>query len=88
MKTRELTLNNEHGLHMRVAGQIVKLARTHDCDVRVSYNGTRNANASSIMQLMTLGAVHGARVLVQADGPDEELVISELTDILSNGAGI
>jgi phosphocarrier protein HPr len=88
MKTKEMTLNNEHGLHLRVAGEIVKLAQSHQCQLSLSCNGCKYVNACSIMQLLTLGATKGTRVDVQADGPDAEAVLKELSSILGDGAGI
>lgn len=88
MKTREVVVKTEHGLHLRVAGQIVKLAGEHDCRVKLSCDGCRHADACSVMQLLMLGAARGAHVSVQADGPDEEAVVERLTDLFQDGAGI
>ncbi|MEI7880104.1 MAG: HPr family phosphocarrier protein [bacterium] len=88
MKKKELIVNTKNGLHLRVAGEIVKLAKTHDCQLTLSCNGCPRANACSIMQLLTLEAVHGTRLEVQAEGPDADFVFEKLTDLLSDGAGI
>lgn len=88
MKKRELIVNTQNGLHLRVAGEIVKLAKAHDCQLTLSCNGCPRANACSIMQLLTLEAVHGTKLVAQAEGPEAELVFEKLSDILSDGAGI
>lgn len=88
MKTKELTLNREHGLHLRVAGEIVKLVQSHECRVSLSCEGCKFANACSIMQLLTLGATKGAVVEAHAEGPDEDVVMAKLSTILGDGAGI
>ena len=61
MKKKELTLNSEHGLHLRVAGEIVKIVNAHECQLSISCDGCKRANACSIMQLLTLGAAKGTR---------------------------
>ena len=88
MKTKQMVVETKHGLHLRMAGEIAKLAGTHDCRVRVSCDGCRHADGCSIMQLLTLGATHGTQLEVQADGPDEDLVLNGLSDIFHDGAGI
>ena len=88
MKTKELILNSEHGLHLRVAGEIVKLAKSHECRLSISCDGCSKANACSILQLLTLGAVKGTKLEVQAEGPDEAIAIKRLSDLLADGAGI
>jgi len=88
MKKRELIVNTKNGLHMRVASEIVKLARAHDCQLSLSCNGCKRANACSIMQLLTLDAVKGTNLEAQAEGPDADLVFEKLSDLLSDGAGI
>ena len=88
MNKRELIVNSENGLHLRVAGEIVKIAKTHECQISLSCKGCKHANACSIMQLMTLDAVKGTMLEVSAEGPDAELVLQKLSDLLSDGAGI
>ncbi len=88
MKTKELIVNSKNGLHMRVASEIVKLAKIHECQFSVSCKGCKNANACSIMQLLTLGASKGDLLEVTIDSPDADLIFDKLTGILSDGAGI
>jgi phosphotransferase system HPr (HPr) family protein len=88
MNKKELTLNSEHGLHLRVAGEIVKLVNAYECKLSISCDGCKRANACSIMQLLTLGAAKGTRMEACAEGPDEDIVMAKLSDLLSDGAGI
>jgi phosphotransferase system HPr (HPr) family protein len=88
MKKKEMTLKNEHGLHLRVAGEIVKLVKSHECKLSLSCDGCKHVNACSIIQLLTLGATKGTRVEAHAEGPDEEVVMAELSNILGDGEGI
>ncbi|MEI6169182.1 MAG: HPr family phosphocarrier protein [bacterium] len=88
MKTREIIVNAKNGLHLRVAGEIVKLAKTHECQLSLSCHGCKHANACSIMQLLTLDATKGTKLEIHADGPDAEFLFEKISDLLSDGAGI
>ena len=89
MLTRQLTLNDANGLHLRVAGAIAQVALTHNARVTVSCEGCRlAADACSILQLLMMGAPCGAALTVAADGPDEAIVIGKLAELLVDGAGI
>jgi len=41
------------------------------------------ANAKSSLKLMTLGAKHGDRVVIRAEGEDEEAAVDALVAIIS-----
>jgi phosphocarrier protein len=88
MKTAEIQVGTAHGVHLRVAGQVAKVAAAHDCKVVVSCNGCKSADGCSIMQLLTLGVAAGERVKVQVEGPDQEVVMAKLVEIFTDGAGI
>jgi phosphotransferase system HPr (HPr) family protein len=88
MKTRSVVLQCEHGLHGRVAAQVVKLAKDHQSSVHIHCSGCARADACSILQLMCLGANEGTRLSVVAEGPDEDAVVDALTDVFHGGSGI
>jgi phosphocarrier protein HPr len=70
------------GLHARVAAAFVKTAERFSSTIRVRL-GERDANAKSILQILTLGAEHGAEVTIQADGDDAEESIDALEAVLA-----
>jgi phosphocarrier protein HPr len=63
-------VGNRIGLHLRAAGEFVKVAAQFSSEVRV-YHGEKFANGKSILGLASLAAARGARVRVEVDGPDE-----------------
>jgi phosphocarrier protein HPr len=70
------------GLHARVAAAFVKTAERFSSTIRVRL-GERDANAKSILQILTLGAEHGAEVTIRADGDDAEESIDALEAVLA-----
>jgi len=48
----------------------VQTAQQFDCDIRVTH-GDREANARSILNVLTLGAEQGAEITIRAQGLDE-----------------
>lgn len=64
-------INNKIGLHLRAAGEFVKVAAQFKSSVMV-YNGERSANGKSILGLASLAAARGTTVRIEVDGPDEK----------------
>ena len=82
MVEKEATIVPEAGLHARPAARFVKEAKGYSSDITVAKDG-REANAKSSLKLMTLGAKHGEKVTVRAEGEDEEEAVEALVAILS-----
>lgn len=82
MVEKEVVVVPEAGIHARPISNIVKAAEGFSSDVVVA-KGEREANAKSIMKLLTLGAKQGDTVLVRADGEDEEAALAAVVEIIS-----
>ena len=63
----EHVIRNPVGLHARPAGHLTKLVQEHDYTINISYNG-RTARADRLLQVVSLGAVTGATILVEISG--------------------
>jgi phosphotransferase system HPr (HPr) family protein len=87
MVKKRLIVRNLHGLHARVAAQVVNECRQFSSSVKVN-KGNLNANGSSILQLISLGACEGCEVEVVVSGIDENAALAAVSDIFENGAGI
>ena len=75
--TRELTLVNKYGMHVRPAGLFAKVASRFDAEVDVEKDGSV-VSGKSIMALMTLEATCGTTFKVTASGPQAKEVLDEL----------
>ena len=77
-----------NGLHLRVAAEVVKMTQDRDATVHLKCHGCPKVNACSILELLTLGASVGDQIELQAEGPDEDDVVTDLTNLFEEGAGI
>ena len=83
MVEREVVVVPEAGLHARPAKELVKKARGYSSDIVVVKDG-QEANAKSPLKLMTLGAKKGDRVVVRAEGEDEEAAAEAVAELISS----
>ena len=86
MIQQEFDIINKLGLHARASAKFTQLAAKFKSDVWLTRNG-RRINAKSIMGVMMLAAGKGAKVLLEADGPDEEACIAALGGLINDKFG-
>jgi len=80
--TREFTLTNKYGMHVRPAGLFAKTASRFDAEVEVEKDGNV-VSGKSIMALMTLEATNGSVLKVTASGPQAKEVLDELEALVA-----
>ena len=81
-----LTIQNKVGLHARPAALFVQTAKQYDCDIRVSHD-EREANAKSILNVLTLGASQGSVITIYAEGEDAEHALVALETLIDDDFG-
>lgn len=80
MKQFVHTINDPLGIHARPAGMIAKLAKDYaGTAITVSCNG-KEAKASALMKLMSLGVKEGNEVTVTAEGAAEDAAIAAMQE--------
>ncbi len=75
-------IENKIGLHLRAAGEFVKVAAQFTSEVTV-FNGDKWADGKSILGLASLAAARGSEIRIQVDGPDEgdaKVALEQLID--------
>ncbi len=79
---------NPLGLHARAAAQLVKLANGFKSRIILKRkdNGA-DADANSILSLLTLAAASGTMLHLTAEGEDEREAYNCVEDIFSKGFG-
>ena len=80
--TREFTLLNKYGMHVRPAGLFAKTASKFDAEIEVEKDGNV-VSGKSIMALMTLEAVNGTVLKVTASGPQASEALDELEALVA-----
>jgi len=86
MQEVTLTIRNKVGLHARPAARFVQTANRFKSKV-VAVRDEREANAKSILSVLSLGANQGAVVTVRADGEDEAQAIEAIRLLVEDNFG-
>ncbi len=79
---REVTIGNRLGLHARAAAKFVRQASAFRATIAV-IRGDARVDGKSILGLLTLAANRGTRLLLVADGDDEERAIEALAALVA-----
>lgn len=78
---KKVTIGSKYGLHARPAALFVQTANKFESTVRINKDD-QEADAKSIMSLLSLGAENGSSILLIAEGEDAEEAVTELSKIL------
>jgi phosphocarrier protein len=79
----ELVVANPEGLHARPAGQFVEAARRFEASISLEKDG-RRGNAKSLVSVLRLGITKDARIVLEADGVDEEAALDQLSALIDS----
>lgn len=89
MRTEEVDVRNEHGLHARPAAIFVRAAAGFKSRITVdnlSLDG-RSADAKSLITLLSAGVSRGHRIRIAAEGEDENEAVEALRGLVASGIG-
>jgi len=81
---REMVVRSPHGLHLRAAGTVAKVASQFESMVLIQYKDTC-VNGKSVMGLASLGVLPGSTVTVIIEGSDVNRAMEAL-DVLFRSA--
>ncbi len=81
--SREIEIRNEQGLHARPAELFVRLARKFESKIEL-IKEDRRVDATSIIDLLTLGATQGTKLVLVAEGGDAQEAVEALADLVEN----
>ena len=89
MYTKNVTINNEVGLHARPASVFVSEAKKYECSVTIKDlgKGTAPVNAKSIMMILAAGLGTGTKIEIACDGEDEQAALDALVALIDSGFG-
>ena len=83
MFSKEVLVSNQVGLHARPATFFIQKANEFKSSVWVEKD-ERRVNAKSLLGVLSLGITRGVNISIIADGPDEELAVMSLVDLISS----
>lgn len=75
--TQEVVVRMRQGLHARPADMLAREARRWQSRVELVTDSAR-VDAKSILDVLTLAAEEGTRLVIEAAGPDAEAAIAAL----------
>jgi phosphotransferase system HPr (HPr) family protein len=92
MREEKIVVNNKVGLHARPASLFVQEAAKHNAEISVSCQDPdtkefRDANAKSILGVLTLGVFQGMEITIKAEGQDEDKAVEALAALVKNNFG-
>lgn len=85
MSERIATIASSVGLHARPAAIFTAAVADYDLEITIAMEGEPAEDAmdaDSILSLMSLGAAHGDRVVLRAEGPGADEALDALVVIL------
>ena len=84
MISRDVTIQNNVGLHARPATFFIQKANSYKSSIWVE-KGDRRVNAKSLLGVLSLGIVKGMTVTLIADGADETEALEGLSELIATG---
>jgi phosphocarrier protein HPr len=78
---KEVEIVNKLGLHARPAALFVRCVIRFKSTITI-WKGEENFSAASLLEVLTANLDCGARVVLEAIGPDEQEAIAELEALL------
>lgn len=84
--SRQVKIAHEPGLHARPCLAIMNAAKQFRSKIQLRYN-RETADATEILQLMSLGARAGTDITIAATGPDAEEAVAALVQLFETDFG-
>ncbi len=86
MPTRRLEIINQRGLHARASRKLAELAIVFDARITIRRDDDE-ADATSLMDLMMLGAGRGSDIEVSAEGPQAAEALDAIAALVADKFG-
>ena len=84
MYVKEVTVENQVGLHARPATFFIQKANEYKSSIWVEKE-ERHVNAKSLLGVLSLGIVGGTTIRIIADGTDEQAAVDGLVKLVNSG---
>jgi len=81
--TRQVVVANENGLHARPAGKLAQHAQSFEANIHIVHED-HEVDAKSILDVLTLAAGPGDRLMIRASGSDAAAAADSLEALFKN----
>lgn len=86
MVSKQLTLTNAQGFHMRPASVFATAMGKFTSDITIKFNGN-NYNAKSLLNIIAACIKCGSEIVVECNGSDENEALAEAVKLIESGLG-
>ncbi len=86
MYSESIVVQNKTGLHARPAASFVQTASKFKSNIIIEKD-SKQANAKSMLSLLSIGASLGCTVSVTAEGEDENQAVTTLIELIRSKFG-
>lgn len=86
MVKQEVEIINKLGLHARASTKLTQVASQYGAEIWIERNN-RRVNAKSIMGVMMLAASRGSKLVLEANGADEQAAVEALIALINDKFG-
>ncbi|SDC29869.1 MULTISPECIES: HPr family phosphocarrier protein [unclassified Candidatus Frackibacter] len=86
MVEREVIVKNETGIHARPASLLVQTANEFEADIKL-IKEDEEANAKSIMGVMSLAVSADNQIIIKAEGVEEEEAVEAIVELIESNFG-
>ena len=81
---KKVRIQNDLGLHLRAAGALVQVACRFQAEIRLK-RGSTEANAKSIMSVLSLAAGKGVELTLVGEGKDAPEAVDAIAKLIEGG---
>lgn len=83
MFSKEIIVHNQVGLHARPATFFIQKANEYKSNIKI-FREEKEANAKSLLGVLTLGITKGTSVTITAEGSDEQEAVEGLVELINS----
>ena len=87
MISKSLVINCKEGFHLRPAQVLVEKMTPFESGILIKTSEDEEADAKSLLGLMSLGLKKGSSVVVKISGPDENKAMDAVEELFHNNFG-
>jgi phosphotransferase system HPr (HPr) family protein len=84
MLSKEFAVNCKEGFHLRPAQVLVEKVTPFESSITIKKSEDEEADAKSILGMMSLGIEKGQTVVVEVNGADEDQTMNAVEELFKN----